>query len=101
MHTSVTENKNEGHQRRWLIFIVLNIFTFMGTLDASIVNIALPTISKQLSLAFANSQWIVISYLLTICTVILFSENWETYLGKSKFLNGDLFCLLLVLFFVA
>lgn len=101
MHAFVTENKNEGHQRRWLIFIVLNIFTFMGTLDASIVNIALPTISKELGLAFANSQWIVISYLLTICTVILFSEKWETSLGKSKFLNGDLFCLSLVLFFVA
>lgn len=84
MHTSVTENKNEGHQRRWLIFIVLNIFTFMGTLDASIVNIALPTISKQLSLAFANSQWIVISYLLTICTVILFFGKMGDIFGKIK-----------------
>jgi EmrB/QacA subfamily drug resistance transporter len=84
LHASVTENKNEGHQRRWLIFIVLNIFTFMGTLDASIVNIALPTISKELGLAFANSQWIVISYLLTICTVILFFGKMGDVFGKIK-----------------
>ena len=72
MQASVPEHNDEVYRRRWLIFTVLNIFTFMSTLDASIVNIALPTISKQLGLAFANSQWIVISYLLTICTVILF-----------------------------
>jgi len=70
------------YQRRWLIFIVLNIFTFMGTLDASIVNIALPTISKKLGLSFASSQWIVISYLLTICTVVLFFGKLGDMVGK-------------------
>ncbi|WP_400243176.1 MFS transporter [Niallia sp. JL1B1071] len=84
LHPSVKENNNEVHQRRWLIFTVLNIFTFMSTLDASIVNIALPTISKQLGLAFASSQWVVISYLLTICTVILFFGKLGDMFGKIR-----------------
>ncbi len=84
MQASVPEHNDEVYRRRWLIFTVLNIFTFMSTLDASIVNIALPTISKQLGLAFANSQWIVISYLLTICTVILFFGKLGDMFGKIK-----------------
>ncbi|MFS0657895.1 MFS transporter [Niallia alba] len=84
MQASVPKHNDEVYRRRWLIFTVLNIFTFMSTLDASIVNIALPTISKQLGLAFANSQWIVISYLLTICTVILFFGKLGDMFGKIK-----------------
>lgn len=37
-------------KKRWIILIVLNLFTFMSTLDGSIVNIALPVLVKQLNL---------------------------------------------------
>ncbi len=35
-------------QRKWWILIAVSMFTFMSTLDGSIVNIALPTISADL-----------------------------------------------------
>lgn len=73
-----------GHEKRWTILIILNLFTFMATLDGSIVNIALPTVSKELSLPLAQSQWIVSSYLMMICTAILFFGKLGDIFGKIK-----------------
>lgn len=75
-------------KRRWLILVVLNLFTFMSTLDGSIVNIALPVISKQLDLQVAEAEWVVTAYLMMICAAILFSASWGTSSEKSKFSSG-------------
>ena len=87
-------------KRRWLILIVINLFTFMSTLDGSIVNIALPVISKQLDLPVAQTQWVVTSYLMMICAAILFFGKLGDIVGKIKifklgmiiFTIGSLFC---------
>lgn len=73
-----------GHEKRWTILIILNLFTFMSTLDGSIVNVALPTVSKELALPLAQSQWIVSSYLMMICTAILFFGKLGDIFGKIK-----------------
>lgn len=73
-----------GHEKRWTILIILNLFTFMSTLDGSIVNVALPTVSKELVLPLAQSQWIVSSYLMMICTAILFFGKLGDIFGKIK-----------------
>lgn len=44
--------------------IALGIFTFMSTLDGSIVNIALPTMSKELHVSTSQITWVVTIYLL-------------------------------------
>jgi Arabinose efflux permease len=69
-------------KKRWLILIVVNLFTFMSTLDASIVNVALPQISKELNLPIASSQWIVTIYLMVICVLILLFGRLGDMLGK-------------------
>lgn len=87
-------------KRRWSILVILNIFTFMATLDASIVNIALPVISKNLDLPIAKTEWVVSSYLIAICTLILFFGKLGDILGKIRifklgtiiFIIGSLFC---------
>ncbi|WP_259347279.1 MFS transporter [Niallia taxi] len=73
-----------GHEKRWTILIILNLFTFMSTLDGSIINVALPTVSKELALPLAQSQWIVSSYLMMICTAILFFGKLGDIFGKIK-----------------
>ncbi len=85
---------------RWKILIILNLFTFMSTLDASIVNIALPVMSSDLHLPMAKTEWVVSSYLIGICTLILFFGKLGDILGKIKvfrtgtivFLLGSLLC---------
>ncbi|WP_100488351.1 MFS transporter [Sporolactobacillus pectinivorans] len=79
----LTYQDNQDVQRkRWLILIVVNLFTFMSTLDASIVNVALPQISRDLNLPIASSQWIVTIYLMVICVLILMFGRLGDMLGK-------------------
>ncbi len=96
-----TYQEDENVQkRRWLILVILNLFVFMSTLDGSIVNIALPVISKNLSLPIAKTEWVVSSYLIAICTLILFFGKLGDIIGKIKifkwgtiiFIIGSLLC---------
>lgn len=69
-------------KNRWFILVILNLFTFMSTLDASIVNVALPGISHDLNLPVSSTQWIVTIYLMTICVCILFFGRLGDMFGK-------------------
>ncbi|WP_017811732.1 MFS transporter [Paenibacillus shenyangensis] len=90
----------EIQRRRWVILIVMNLFTFMSTLDGSIVNIALPTISHSLGLPVAQTEWVTTIYLMAICAAILFFGKLGDSIGKIKifklgmliFLIGSLLC---------
>ena len=46
--------------------------TLMSTLDGSIVNIALPTLSAKLSEPIGVITWVVTNYLIVICALTLF-----------------------------
>ncbi|KUP22971.1 MFS transporter [Paenibacillus sp. DMB5] len=87
-------------KKRWVILIVLNLFTFMSTLDGSIVNIALPVLVKQLNLPVAQVEWVTTGYLMAICAVILFFGKLGDMAGKIRifrigtvvFIVGSLLC---------
>lgn len=98
---SVTyQEDKEIQKKRWMILIVLNIFTFMSTLDGSIVNIALPELSKQLKLPMAQIEWVTTGYLMAICAAILFFGKLGDIVGKIRifkigtivFVIGSLLC---------
>ncbi|WP_379150760.1 MFS transporter [Paenibacillus sp. sgz5001063] len=87
-------------KKRWMILIVLNLFTFMSTLDGSIVNIALPVLVKKLQLPIAQVEWVTTGYLMAICAVILFFGKLGDIAGKIRifkigtviFIIGSLLC---------
>lgn len=96
-----TYQEDEAIQKkRWVILIVLNLFTFMSTLDGSIVNIALPVLVKQLNLPVAQVEWVTTGYLMGICAVILFFGKLGDMAGKIRifrigtvvFIVGSLLC---------
>lgn len=94
------QEDKEIQKKRWMILIVLNIFTFMSTLDGSIVNIALPELSKQLKLPMAQIEWVTTGYLMAICAAILFFGKLGDIVGKIRifkigtivFVIGSLLC---------
>ncbi|WP_059053189.1 MFS transporter [Paenibacillus senegalimassiliensis] len=98
--SSTYQDDPEIQRKRWMILIVLNLFTFMATLDGSIVNIALPVISEQMKLTVAQAEWIVTAYLMMICAAILFFGKLGDIVGKIKifkwgmviFTLGSLLC---------
>ena len=69
---------------RWFSLAAVGLFTFMSTLDGSIVNIALPVISEDLGVAMNLSEWIVSIYLMAICVFLLFFGKVGDSIGKIK-----------------
>jgi EmrB/QacA subfamily drug resistance transporter len=73
--------------------------TFMSTLDSSIVNIALPTIRRELN-AGDEVEWIVLCYLLTTTSTLLIMGRLSDWIGRRQlyilgfcvFVLGSLLC---------
>lgn len=70
--------------RRWLILAITSLSTFMSTLDSSIVNIALPVMSRELKTSINRIQWVVTSYLLAISLLLLIWGKLSDLYGKKK-----------------
>lgn len=68
--------------KNWKALIAVGVFIFMSTLDSSIVNIALPTMSHELHASLAQVTWVVTIYLIVISGVILIFGRLGDLLGK-------------------
>lgn len=90
----------EIQKHRWLILISVCMFTFMSTLDGSIVNIALPVMNKDLRIPMNQAEWVVSIYLIVICALLLlFGKLGDAYgkirvfkIGTILFTIGSLLC---------
>jgi EmrB/QacA subfamily drug resistance transporter len=75
--------KNKANYR-WYVLATVSVGTFMSTLDSSIVNVALPTISGSLHSQLSTLQWVVTSYLLTISSLLPVFGRTADLLGRKK-----------------
>jgi len=69
---------------RWFILATVSVGTFMSTLDSSIVNVALPTISGKLHTDLSTLQWVVTAYLLTISSLLPVFGRIADLLGRKR-----------------
>jgi len=63
---------------------------FLATIDSSIVNVALPTLVDSFETRFATVQWVVLSYLLTLATLLLTIGRWADIVGKKPIYLGGM-----------
>ncbi len=88
--TSITGSRHsEASDHRWLILVIVAIAQLMVVLDATIVNIALP--SAQHSLGFPNSdrQWVVTAYALAFGSLLLLGGRLgDMFSRKRIFITG-------------
>src|SRR5437870_8293878 len=74
---------------RWVVLVLICLAQFMVVLDATIVNVALPSIQTDLHLAEANLQWIVNAYALVFGGFLLLGGRAGDLLGRKRlFLIG-------------
>ncbi|MCX6530690.1 MAG: DHA2 family efflux MFS transporter permease subunit [Actinobacteria bacterium] len=70
-------------KRRWLILPVLCISLFMVVVDNLIINVALPTLSRELGASTSGLQWIVDSYSLVFACLLLAFGALGDRLGRK------------------
>jgi len=80
----------------WLVLVLICLAQFMVILDATIVNVALPSIQKDLGLSEENLQWVVNAYALVFGGFLLLGGRAGDLLGRKR-----LFLIGLVIFTVA
>jgi EmrB/QacA subfamily drug resistance transporter len=75
--------------RRWLTLGVLLLAAFMNLLDVSIVNIAIPSIQRDLHASYADVQWALAGYTLAYALVLITGGRLgDTFGRKRLFLIG-------------
>src|SRR2546425_3802695 len=79
-----------AQQRRWIALILLCIAQFVVVLDASIVNVALPTIGKALHFSESNLPWVVNAYVLTFGGFLLLGGRMADIMGRRRVFMGGL-----------
>ena len=69
---------------RWYVLAVIFVGTFMGPLDSSIVNIALPVIAKEFGVGITTIEWVVMAYLLTTSSLLLSVGRIGDMIGHKR-----------------
>ena len=75
--------------RRWLILAVVALAQLMVVLDATIVNIALPSAQQALHFSDIERQWVVTAYALAFGSLLLLGGRLTDLIGrKATFIAG-------------
>jgi MFS family permease len=88
--TTITTPKEQTEDRsRWIALVVLCVGMLMIVLDATIVNVALPSIQDDLGFSQSNLAWIVNAYLIAFGGLLLLSGRIGDLIGQRRvFLTG-------------
>ena len=86
----MTPTPNPHHERRWLILGVIAIAQLMVVLDATIVNIALPSAQRDLGFSDDSRQWIVTAYALAFGSLLLLGGRLGDLFGRKWAFVGGL-----------
>src|SRR5215467_14612226 len=78
------------NNRRWWILAALCLSVLLVVVDNTIVNVALPTVSRDLHASTEALQWIVDGYTLTFAGLLLVGGNLGDRLGRRRILQFGL-----------
>jgi EmrB/QacA subfamily drug resistance transporter len=78
-----------GERRRWVALAVVCMGQLMMVLDATIVNVALPSMQRDLGFSQANLAWVVDAYMIAFGSFLLLAGRLGDLLGRKRmFLIG-------------
>ncbi|HEX2321228.1 MAG TPA: MFS transporter [Streptosporangiaceae bacterium] len=87
--TSTAEDASRADSRRWLTLVILLLAAFMNLLDVSIVNIAIPSIQRNLGASYADVQWALAGFTLAYALVLITGGRLGDAFGRKRlFLIG-------------
>lgn len=78
---------NRAYRLRWWTLVVIAISVLIVVLDSTIVNVALPTLQRELNTTGAELQWIVNAYILTFAALMLTTGALGDRIGRKRVLQ--------------
>jgi len=75
---------------KWLVLAVVGAAFFMTILDVAIVNVAIPSIQKDLKIAESTVQWVITAYAITFGGFLLLGGRMADLLGRRRIFVGGL-----------
>jgi EmrB/QacA subfamily drug resistance transporter len=85
----LTRNTETSERRRWIALYVLCVGMLMIVLDATVVNVALPTIQDDLGFSTSSLAWVVNAYLIAFGGLLLLAGRFGDLIGRRRvFLLG-------------
>ena len=89
-----------SRRRRWLVLAICCVSLFMAGLDSTIVNVALPSIQRDLHAPVSGLQWTVDAYTLVLASFLMLSGSTADRTGRRRtfqvglalFTTGSLLC---------
>src|SRR3712207_1137911 len=79
----MSHQSNPHHEKRWVILAVIAIAQLMVVLDATIVNIALPSAQQDLGFGDDSRQWIITAYALAFGSLLLLGGRIGDLFGRK------------------
>src|ERR1700691_3026922 len=79
-----TSGPTRGLDRRWWTLIAVCGATFMLLVDVTIVQVALPTLQRQLHASFADLEWVISAYALSLAALILTQGTLADRFGRKR-----------------
>jgi len=76
--------------RRWRVLALLGIAQFMVILDVTVVNVALPTIGRELDLSDDGLPWLIAAYTLPFAALLLLGGRLADFVGRRVVLLSGL-----------
>ncbi len=76
--------RTSGLDRRWWTLIAVCGATFMLLVDVTIVQVALPTMQRQLHASFADLEWVISAYALSLSALILTQGSLADRFGRKR-----------------
>ena len=89
-----------SRRHRWLVLTICCVSLFMAGLDSTIVNVALPSIQRDLHAPVSGLQWIVDAYTLVLASFLILAGSTADRVGRRRifqtgivlFTLGSLLC---------
>ena len=80
----MTADASPAATNRWLVLVIACLAQFMVVLDATIVNVALPSIQRGLHFSASNLQWVVNAYTLIFGGFLLLGGRAADLIGRKR-----------------
>ncbi|MCX6696880.1 MAG: MFS transporter, partial [Methanoregula sp.] len=71
-----------GH--RYAVLLIVLVAVLMAVIDGTVVNIALPTMTRYFAVDLAATEWTITSYLITMTSLLLVFGKVSLYFGRAR-----------------